>query len=57
MATQEHKGMVVRFMRSLSGTDAWHNFKGYKGAIQACEAFIWDEKEGLICQFSHNLIK
>tara|TARA_R110002049_G_scaffold290660_2_gene474236 strand:+ start:1890 stop:3134 length:1245 start_codon:yes stop_codon:yes gene_type:complete len=57
MATQEHKGIVVRFMRSLSGTDAWHNFKGYKGAIQACEAFIWDENEGLICQFSHNLIK
>ena len=23
MATQEHKGMVIRFMRSLSGTDAW----------------------------------
>lgn len=57
MATQEHKGIVIRFMRSLSGTDAWHNFKGYKGAIQACEAFIWDENEGLICQFSHNLIK
>ena len=42
MATQEHKGIVIRFMRSLSGTDAWHNLKGYKGAI---------------CQFSHNLIK
>lgn len=55
MATQEHKGMVIRFMRSLSGTDAWHNLKGYKGGIQACEAFIWDENEGLICQFSHNL--
>ena len=55
MATQEHKGITVRFMRSLSGTDAWHNLKGYKGGIQACEAFIWDENEGLICQFSHNL--
>ena len=57
MSTQEHKGIVVRFMRSLSGTDAWHNFKGYKGAVQSCEAFIWCENEGLICQFSHNLIK
>tara|TARA_R110000744_G_scaffold168571_1_gene286299 strand:+ start:26673 stop:27914 length:1242 start_codon:yes stop_codon:yes gene_type:complete len=55
MSTQEHKGMVVRFMRSLSGTDAWHNLKGYTGGVQGCEAFIWDEKEGLICQFSHNL--
>tara|TARA_R110000751_G_scaffold74041_1_gene149840 strand:- start:2253 stop:3497 length:1245 start_codon:yes stop_codon:yes gene_type:complete len=57
MATQEHKGIVIRFMRSLSGTDAWHNLKGYKGATQSCEAFIWCENEGLICQFSHNLIK
>lgn len=55
LATQENKGITIRYMRSLSGTDAWHNLKGYKGGIQACEAFIWDEKEGLICQFSHNL--
>jgi len=55
MSTNEHKGMVIRYMRSLSGTDAWHNLKGYTGGIQACEAFIWDENEGLICQFSHNL--
>tara|TARA_R100001129_G_scaffold24017_1_gene15435 strand:- start:5333 stop:6580 length:1248 start_codon:yes stop_codon:yes gene_type:complete len=55
LATQENKGITIRYMRSLSGTDAWHNLKGYKGGIQACEAFIWDENEGLICQFSHNL--
>lgn len=57
MSTNEHKGMVVRYMRSLSGTDAWHNLKGYIGSTQACEAFIWCENEGLICQFSHNIIK
>jgi predicted phosphodiesterase len=55
MATQEHKGMVIRFMRSLSGTDAWHNLKGYKGGIQSCEMFIWDENDGLVCQFAHNI--
>lgn len=55
MSTQEVKGIVLRYMRSLSGTDAWHNLKGYKGAVQACEAFIWDENEGMICQFSHNI--
>ena len=57
MSTQEHKGIVVRYMRSLSGTDAWHNTKGYKGANQSCEGFIWDENEGLICQFQHNIVK
>lgn len=55
MATQEHKGMVIRFMRSLSGTDAWHNLKGYKGGIQSCEMFVWDENDGLVCQFAHNI--
>jgi len=55
MSTQEHKGIVLRYMRSLSGTDAWHNLKGYKGAVQACEAFVWDENQGMVCQFSHNL--
>jgi len=55
MSTQEHKGMVIRFMRSLSGTDAWHDLKGYKGAIQSCEMFIWDKENGLVCQFAHNL--
>lgn len=57
MSTQEIKGMVIRYMRSLSGTDAWHNIKGYTGGVRSCEAFIWDENEGLICQFSHNLVK
>lgn len=55
MSTQETKGVVIRYMRSLSGTDAWHNLKGYKGGIQACEAFVWDENVGMVCQFSHNL--
>tara|TARA_R110000765_G_scaffold59171_2_gene115316 strand:+ start:176 stop:1423 length:1248 start_codon:yes stop_codon:yes gene_type:complete len=55
MSTREVKGIVIRYMRSLSGTDAWHNLKGYKGSIQACEAFIWDENQGMVCQFSHNL--
>ncbi len=57
MSTQEIKGITIRFMRSLSGTDAWHNLKGYTGGIRSCEAFIWDENEGLICQFAHNLVK
>tara|TARA_R100000655_G_scaffold109599_2_gene164581 strand:+ start:118 stop:1266 length:1149 start_codon:yes stop_codon:yes gene_type:complete len=55
ISTQEYNGVVVRYMRSLSGTDAWHNQKGYKGSVQSAEAFIWEKNEGLIAQLSFNL--
>lgn len=55
ISTQEYNGVVVRYMRSLSGTDAWHNQKGYKGSVQSAEAFIWEKNEGLIGQLSFNL--
>ena len=46
----ENKGCTVRYMSSISGTDAWHNQKGYKGALKSSESFIWSKKTGLICQ-------
>ena len=55
ISTQEYSGMVVRYMRSLSGTDAWHNQKGYKGSVQSAESFIWHKKDGLISQNYFNL--
>lgn len=55
ISTQEHKGTVIRYMRSLSGTDAWHNRKGYVNNVRSGEGFIWNKDNGLICQFSANL--
>jgi hypothetical protein len=55
VSTQEYNGLVCRYMRSLSGTDAWHNQKGYIGSIQSAEAFVWNKDEGLIAQLSYNL--
>lgn len=52
ISTQEHKGTVIRYMRSLSGTDAWHNKKGYINNVRAGEGFIWNKDNGLICQFT-----
>lgn len=52
ISTQEHKGTVIRYMRSLSGTDAWHNKKGYINNVRAGEGFIWSKDNGLICQFT-----
>ena len=54
-STQEYKGIVIRYLRSLGGEDSWHNIKGYIGSIQTAESFVWNKNEGLIANFSHNL--
>jgi hypothetical protein len=54
-STQEYKGIVIRYLRSLSGEDTWHNIKGYIGCVQSAESFVWNKQEGLIANFSHNL--
>jgi predicted phosphodiesterase len=51
----EQKGCTIRFMRSLSGTDAWHNLKGYVQNIQSAESFIWHKTDGLVCHQFFNL--
>jgi hypothetical protein len=55
ISTEEFKGVTVRFMRSLAGTDAWHYSKGYISALRAGEGFIWDKENGLICQFTASI--
>ena len=51
--TQENNnGVVIRILRSLTTTDAWHYNKGYIGALRASEAFLWDKEQGLKAQFT-----
>jgi hypothetical protein len=54
-SVDEQKGCVIRFMRSLSGTDAWHNLKGYVQNVQSAEAFIWHKTDGLVAHQFFNL--
>jgi hypothetical protein len=54
-STKETAGVVLRWMRSLSGTDSWHAKKGYKGAVQSAEAFVWKKDEGIVGNFAVNL--
>ena len=55
ISTHEFNGMTIRHLRSLSGTDAWHNLKGFKGSLQSAEAFVWSKQNGLVGQFTHTL--
>lgn len=56
LSTQEIKGVVVRYLRSLSGTDQWHYSRGFVGNIKGSEAFLWNDRNGLICMFENNLV-
>jgi len=49
-------GTNIRYMRSLSGDDAWHNQKGFMGAIKGCEAYVWDYDWGNVANFNYNIL-
>ena len=55
MSTREYSGTTIRYMRSMSGSDAWHNIKGYVGSQQGCEAFVWHKDKGMISQIFYNV--
>lgn len=42
----EEGGIIIRRLSAITGTDAWHNEKGFIGAIQKTQAFIWDKNLG-----------
>lgn len=52
----EDLGVIVRYLSSLTGTEEWHHKKGFIGATKAGEAFIWNDKAGLIAHLNANLI-
>ena len=46
-------GVTVEYMRSPSGTDSWHNRKGFCGVQKAVEGFIHSKKSGQIARLVH----
>lgn len=54
-STKEYKGVMVRYMRSLTSTDVWHHKKGYVGNLRSGEAFIWHKDRGNIGQFTASI--
>jgi hypothetical protein len=45
-------GVVVRALRSLATPSVWEFDKGFVGALQSAEAFLWDKNRGIIAQFT-----
>jgi len=52
---QEFQGFTVRILPSLSGTDDWHNRKGYM-SMKSGVVFLYEKTNGLVAEFSHNII-
>lgn len=50
----EENGVIVRYLSSLSGTEEWHFKKGYVGSHKAGEAFIWNDKSGMVAHLNFN---
>lgn len=44
---QEWKGVKVRILPSLCGTDAWHDANGFKRNSRAAEAYFYSAQDGL----------
>lgn len=44
--TDSHKGTVVRTLRALCGTDAWHYANGYVGSEPAAEVYWYGRERG-----------
>jgi hypothetical protein len=52
-----HQGVVIRTLRSLSGTDAWHHENGFVGTRQAAETYYYDKNCGYCGHYVYNVKK
>ena len=50
---KDYQGVTVEYIRSPSGTDAWHDKKGYCHAPKAIEAFIHHKEYGQCARLTH----
>jgi DNA repair exonuclease SbcCD nuclease subunit len=54
-STHEYSGVIIRYMSSLSGTDAWHFSHGYVGSKRSAECLVWGSGKGLEQQIYYTL--
>lgn len=52
----EEDGVIIRYLSSLTGTEEWHFLKGFVGQVKAGEAFIWNDKMGMVGHLNSNYI-
>lgn len=50
----EDEGLTLRYLTSLTASDAWHHENGYVGSRRAAEVFVWGRTGGLTGNFYVN---
>lgn len=45
---EDHRGVLVRILPSVTATDDWHFQKGFVGAVRAAEGYLYCRETGLI---------
>ena len=55
MRNKDFIGCSVRFLRSISDIDKWHNDNCYIGIPKTAEVFIYDKEKGLKGNFPLNI--
>ncbi len=55
VSAEDHGGLVLRYLRSMASTDAWHYRKGFVGAQKGAEAFVFDKEYGMIANYFYNI--
>jgi hypothetical protein len=55
LSTEDYIGVTVRYLRSLTGKDAWHNKSGFVGIQQSAEAFLWHKENGVVANLIYNI--
>lgn len=55
LSVQEHEGVVMRVLPSMSGTDFWHYEHGFVGGRKSAETYLWSRRDGYRGHFSSNI--
>ena len=55
LRTKEESGVILRYLSSPTGTDAWHCEEGFLGAQKAAQLFIRGKQTGIIAEYTINV--
>ena len=50
---KDYIGVTVEYLRSPSGSDSWHNRKGFVGVPKAVEGFVHERETGQVARLVH----
>ena len=56
LTESEEIGCMIRRMRSLSGTDAWHFKSGFVGSKKGLDCYIWHKDNGVIANIESTIL-